>query len=103
MDFNVRPTRPNHYTKMMSNGFVFPSIIQAVDASTVRDICMEYIYDKCPAVAAVGKSKFSPRNNERNLRMSLIWLHIEDDSIYIRPKKDRVANSPLDTSLCSYL
>ena len=54
----------NYCTKIMSNGCVFPSIIQAVDASTVRDICMEYIYDKCPAVAAVGKSKFSPRNKK---------------------------------------
>lgn len=28
--------------------------IDAVKASTIRDVCMKYIYDKCPAVAAVG-------------------------------------------------
>ena len=29
--------------------------IEAVDAQVVRDVCMKYIYDKCPAVAGVGK------------------------------------------------
>lgn len=28
--------------------------IEAVNAKVVRDICTKYIYDKCPAVAAVG-------------------------------------------------
>ena len=32
--------------------------IDAVNAKTVRDVCMKYIYDKCPAVAAVGKADF---------------------------------------------
>lgn len=27
----------------------------AVDARMVRDVCSKYIYDKCPALAAVGK------------------------------------------------
>ena len=29
--------------------------INAITAKTVRDVCMNYIYDKCPAVAGVGK------------------------------------------------
>ena len=28
--------------------------INAVNAKVVRDVCTKYIYDKCPAVAAVG-------------------------------------------------
>lgn len=31
--------------------------IDAVNAEVVRNVCMKYIYDKCPAVAAVGKSQ----------------------------------------------
>lgn len=29
--------------------------IEAVNAKVVRDVCMKYIYDRCPAVASVGK------------------------------------------------
>ncbi len=41
------------------HGFVFIIhliyFLQAVDAQTIRDVCTKYIYDQCPAVAAVGK------------------------------------------------
>lgn len=33
---------------------VFVICFQAVTAKVVRDVCTKYIYDKCPAVAAVG-------------------------------------------------
>lgn len=29
--------------------------IKAVDAKTLRDTCMKYIYDRCPVVAGVGE------------------------------------------------
>lgn len=32
----------------------FDVCFQAVTAKVVRDVCTKYIYDKCPAVAAVG-------------------------------------------------
>lgn len=29
--------------------------IDSISAKTIRDVCTRYIYDKCPAVAGVGK------------------------------------------------
>lgn len=29
--------------------------INAINASKIRDVCMQYIYDKCPAVSGVGE------------------------------------------------
>lgn len=34
-------------------------IFQATDAQTIRNICTKYIYEKCPAIAAVGKKKIT--------------------------------------------
>lgn len=34
--------------------FFLTSLLQAVTPRMVRDVCTKYIYDKCPAVAAVG-------------------------------------------------
>lgn len=37
------------------------SLFQAVNAETIREVCTKYIYDKSPAIAAVGKpGHFSP-------------------------------------------
>lgn len=33
-------------------------LFQAIDAQTIRDVCTKYIYNKSPAVAAVGKLFF---------------------------------------------
>lgn len=46
--------------------------IDAVDAATIRDICMKYIYDKCPAVAAVGPTEQLPDYNR--IRNSMYWM-----------------------------
>lgn len=46
--------------------------IDAVDAKTVRDVCMKYIYDKCPAVAAVGPVEQLPDYNR--IRGGMYWL-----------------------------
>lgn len=35
------------------------SIFQAVNAETIREVCNKYIYNRSPAIAAVGKPGFS--------------------------------------------
>ncbi|XP_066283961.1 mitochondrial-processing peptidase subunit beta-like [Branchiostoma lanceolatum] len=46
--------------------------IDSITASTIRDVCTKYIYDKCPAVAAVGPVEQLPDYNR--LRGSMYWL-----------------------------
>jgi len=48
--------------------------IDAVDAQLVKDTCFKYIYDRCPAVAAVGPIENLPDYNV--LRSMLYWLRI---------------------------
>jgi len=48
--------------------------IDAVDAQLVKDTCFKYIYDRCPAIAAVGPIENLPDYNE--IRSSLYWLRI---------------------------
>ncbi|GAA6088751.1 cytochrome b-c1 complex subunit 1, mitochondrial [Tachysurus ichikawai] len=46
--------------------------IDAVTAKMVRDVCSKYIYDKCPAVAAVGPIEQLPDYNR--IRSAMYWL-----------------------------
>ncbi|XP_006784879.1 cytochrome b-c1 complex subunit 1, mitochondrial [Neolamprologus brichardi] len=46
--------------------------IDAVTPKMVRDICYKYIYDKCPAVAAVGPVEQLPDYNR--MRSAMYWL-----------------------------
>lgn len=46
--------------------------IDAVSAKTLRDVCSKYIYDKCPAVAAVGPIEQLPDYNR--IRSAMYWL-----------------------------
>jgi processing peptidase subunit beta len=48
--------------------------ISAVDAATVKEVCMQYIYDRCPAVAAVGPVEQLPDYNV--IRSSMFWLRV---------------------------
>lgn len=48
--------------------------LQAVTADVVRDTCYQYIYDKCPAVAAVGPCEGLPDYNR--IRSSMYWLRV---------------------------
>lgn len=48
--------------------------IDAVDASLVRDVCYNYIYDKCPVVAAVGPVENLPDYNI--IRSAMYWLRV---------------------------
>ena len=39
------------------------SALEAVTAKTVREACMKYIYDKCPAVVGYGESVLEIQRN----------------------------------------
>ncbi|XP_062069194.1 mitochondrial-processing peptidase subunit beta [Lepus europaeus] len=47
--------------------------IDAVNAETVREVCTRYIYDKSPAIAAVGPIEQLPDFNQ--IRSNMRWLH----------------------------
>merc|ERR1711860_155352 len=46
--------------------------IDAVDAKRIKDVCMKYIYDKCPAIAAIGPIEGLPDYNR--VRSGMYWL-----------------------------
>lgn len=48
--------------------------IDAVTADEVRDVCNKFIYDQCPAVAAVGPVENLPDYNR--IRSSMYWLRV---------------------------
>nr|XP_005995352.2 PREDICTED: mitochondrial-processing peptidase subunit beta [Latimeria chalumnae] len=48
--------------------------IDAIDVQTIRDVCTKYIYDKCPAIAAVGPIEQLPDYNR--IRSGMYWLRI---------------------------
>nr|CAD7264206.1 unnamed protein product [Timema shepardi] len=48
--------------------------IESVSAKDVRDVAMKYIYDRCPAVAAVGPVENLPDYNR--IRSSMYWLRL---------------------------
>ncbi|CAK1544454.1 unnamed protein product [Leptosia nina] len=48
--------------------------IEAVSVQNVRDVCYKYLYDKCPAVAAVGPTEALPDYNR--LRGGMYWLRV---------------------------
>lgn len=47
---------------------------QAIDAKTIKDVCTKYIYDKCPAIAAVGTSP-QPQS-QRNKEEYIQWFDL---------------------------
>lgn len=48
--------------------------IDSVNAQNVRDVAMKYIYDRCPAIAAVGPVENLPDYNR--IRSSMFWLRV---------------------------
>jgi len=48
--------------------------IDSVTAENIRDVAMKYIYDRCPAVAAVGPVENLPEYNR--IRSSMYWLRV---------------------------
>ncbi|XP_039286703.1 mitochondrial-processing peptidase subunit beta [Nilaparvata lugens] len=48
--------------------------IDAVTASNVHEVCMKYIYDRCPAVAAIGPIEQLPDYNR--IRSRMYWLRL---------------------------
>lgn len=47
---------------------------QAVTAENIRDVCTKYIYDRCPAVAAVGPVE--ALTDYDRIRSNMYWLRI---------------------------
>lgn len=48
--------------------------IDAVDADLVKRVCYEYIYDKCPVIAAVGPIENLPDYNV--IRSGMYWIRV---------------------------
>lgn len=48
--------------------------IDAVDADTVKKVCTRYIYNRCPAVAAVGPVEALP--DYQRIRSGMYWLRV---------------------------
>lgn len=48
------------------------SIIDSIDAKTVRRVASNYLYDQCPAVAAIGPIQTMPDYNR--IRAATLWL-----------------------------
>jgi len=48
--------------------------ISNIDTKTVKDVCMEYIYDKCPVVASVGPTEAVSDYNM--IRAQMYWLRL---------------------------
>merc|ERR1712127_165189 len=48
--------------------------IDAVDAALIKDTCYKYIYDRCPAIAAVGPIENLPDYNR--VRAGMYWLRM---------------------------
>nr|KAF6419151.1 peptidase, mitochondrial processing subunit beta [Rousettus aegyptiacus] len=46
--------------------------VDAVNAETIREVCTKYIYDKSPAIAAVGPIEQLPDFNR--IRSNMCWL-----------------------------
>nr|KAF6470110.1 peptidase, mitochondrial processing subunit beta [Molossus molossus] len=46
--------------------------VDAVNAETIREVCTKYIYDKSPAIAAVGPIEQLPDFNQ--IRSNMCWL-----------------------------
>jgi hypothetical protein len=43
--------------------------IEAVNANVIRKVCLKYLYDKCPAIGAVGPVEQLPDYTRTRSRM----------------------------------
>jgi len=48
--------------------------IDAVNAKKVKEVCTKYIYDKCPAIAAIGPIEGLPDYNR--IRSGMYWIRV---------------------------
>ena len=48
--------------------------IEAINAKTVKDVCYQYIYDRCPAVVGVGPTEAFPDYSA--IRSGMYWLRV---------------------------
>ena len=50
-------------------------ILQSVNAKKLKEVCTKYIYDRCPAMAVVGKENLYSMYNFNNLETGKENLH----------------------------
>ena len=50
-------------------------ILQSVNAKKLKEVCTKYIYDRCPAMAVVGKENLYSMYNFVNLETGKENLH----------------------------
>ena len=55
-------------------GYLLSCFFKAVDADLVRQTCYNFVYDKCPVVAAVGPTENLPDYNR--MRAGMYWLRV---------------------------
>lgn len=75
-DFSLRGMlkNTNFFVLCTVNDTLLIRILQKVTAKDVRDVALKYIYDRCPAVAAVGPVENLPDYNR--IRSSMYWLRL---------------------------
>jgi len=49
-------------------------LIDEIDAKAVKDVCMKYLYDKCPAVASVGPTEAV--TDYTRIRSQMYWMRL---------------------------
>jgi hypothetical protein len=63
-----------HRSQPVLSETLYIHILQNVTAKDVREVALKYIYDRCPAVAAVGPVENLPDYNR--IRSSMYWLRL---------------------------
>jgi hypothetical protein len=63
-----------HTSQSVMSDTLYIHILQKVTAKDVQEVALKYIYDRCPAVAAVGPVENLPDYNR--IRSSMYWLRL---------------------------
>lgn len=63
-----------HRSQSVFSTNLYIHILQKVTAKDVQEVALKYIYDRCPAVAAVGPVENLPDYNR--IRSSMYWLRL---------------------------
>ena len=73
--------------------------IDAVDTKTIKNVATKYIYDRCPAVAAVGKcwrTSGKPRITCRTTFIYLCFKQKDVSCVYTTPRFDHKGQCELN-------
>jgi hypothetical protein len=63
-----------HRSQSVMSDILYIHILQKVTAKDVQEVALKYVYDRCPAVAAVGPVENLPDYNR--IRSSMYWLRL---------------------------